>query len=146
MFHKNKEIVSFEILTLRLSGMRNICEYEITEKAGKAEVTRYGIRFSEEGDRRVPEKRAVCDGGVILELLNDCKLLSWDGFYGPHPKGVTDGTMFRLNATVNDGKTVSANGSQNFPKHYHDLRDGLYDILEKYAVGIDESGTEKTDT
>ena len=64
-----------------------------------------------------------------LQLLNDCRLLAWDGFYGPHPKHVLDGTMFRLTATVNGDQTIRANGSQNFPKHYRDFTDGLYALL-----------------
>ena len=132
-FHKakNKEtqIVSFDIVTLRTSGMRYTGETEIVMKDGNAEVSQYEIRFSQGEDRRILEKRAVCDRKKVLKLLNDCKLLSWDGFNGPHPKGVLDGTMFRLNAVVNGDKKIYASGSENFPKHYRDFTGGLYEIL-----------------
>ncbi|MCR5835255.1 MAG: hypothetical protein K6G88_01970 [Lachnospiraceae bacterium] len=134
LFEKNitdKTIFSFEIVTLHTSGMRFVSEHEILVKGGKAEISLYGIRFShgENEDRRVLEKRAICSIDEVLKLLNDCKLLSWDGFDGPHPKNVLDGTMFRLNAVVNGDKTISAQGSQNFPKHYRDFTDGLYNLL-----------------
>ena len=125
-----KLISSFEKVTLRLSGMRHVTEYEIVMKDGMAEISQYGIRFSEGKDSRVPEKRAVCGEQTALKLMNDCRLLSWDGFHGPHPKGVRDGTTFILRATVNGGRTVSARGSQNFPPRFRDFTDGLRDILE----------------
>ncbi len=131
MLFAKEEIVSFEIVTLHTSGMRYTGETEIVMKDGKAEVSQYGIRYSQDEDRRVLEKRAVCGAEEILKLLNDCKLLSWDGFHGPHPKGVLDGTMFTLNATVNEGRRIYASGSENFPRHYRDFTDGLYNILRR---------------
>lgn len=125
-----RRIVSFEKVLLRTSGMRGISEYEIVGKDGAAEVTQYGIRYSEGSERRVLERRAVCSEEAVLKLLNDCRILSWDGFDGPHPRGVLDGIMFRFTASVNGGKKVSARGSQNFPRHYRDYTDGLYELLK----------------
>ena len=122
-------IESFELVTLRTSGMRFVTEREIMMIDGVAEVSEYGIRFSNGAEERVLERRAVCSEEQILKLLNDCRLLQWDGFDGPHPKGVLDGTMFCLNATVNGEKKIRAQGSENFPKHFRDFTDGLYRIL-----------------
>ena len=139
LFHKAtdpvKEIVSFEIVTLHTSGMRYTGETEIVMKDGKAEVSQYGIRYTQNEDRRVLEKRAVCDEQTVLKLLNDCKLLSWDGFNGPHPKGVLDGTMFTLQAVVNGNQKIHASGSENFPKHYREFTDGLYRIFQDNQAG-----------
>ena len=139
MFHKETDkatqIVSFEIVTLHTSGMRYTGETEIVMKDGKAEVSQYGIRFTQSEDRRVLEKRAECDAQKVLKLLNDCKLLAWDGFNGSHPKGVLDGTMFRLNAVVNGNQKIYASGSENFPKHYRDFTDGLYNIFLDHHAG-----------
>ena len=66
---------------------------------------------------------------IMLDLLNKCSLLSWDGFHGKHPKGVKDGIMFSLQAVLNGGKTIKAEGSENFPRHYRDFTDGLYSLL-----------------
>ncbi len=124
-----EKIDSFEVVTLHESGMRFVHDIEIVMKDGKAEVTQYGFRFEPNGDRRVPEIRAVCGEEIILRLLNACGLLSWNGFHGPHPKDVLDGIMFSLDAKVNGGVEVSAEGSQNFPKGYHEFRSELYEIL-----------------
>lgn len=129
IFKQSDRIENLEVVTLRVSTMRNVAEYEIVMKDGKAEVSRYSIRFTHSEDERVLEKRVEVDETYALKLLNDCGVLSWDGFHGSHPRGVTDGTMFNLHATVNGGKKIYATGSQNFPRHYRDLTDGLYEIL-----------------
>lgn len=124
------KIVSFDTVTLRESSMRYVIEYEILMKADHAEVSRYGIRLARNEDQRILEKRAVCSTDTVLKLLNKCRVLSWDGFNGPHPMNVKDGIMFTLKANVNEGKKIYATGSQNFPKHYKDFRDGLYALSE----------------
>lgn len=130
IFKQSDRIENFEVVTLRVSTMRNVSEYEMLMKDGKAEVSCYSIRFTQSKDERVLEKRVSVDEAEALKLLNDCGFLSWDGFHGDHPRGVTDGTMFNLHATVNGGKTIYATGSQNFPRHYRDLTDGLYDLFD----------------
>ena len=126
----DKRITSFEVVTLHLSGMRFVVDYEFVMKDGMAEVSEYGIRFSQDEDRRVLKRRALCAEEEALKLFNDCNLLSWDGFSGKHPKGVLDGTMFRLDAVVNDGRKIHADGSQNFPRHFRELTDWIYNFLE----------------
>lgn len=126
---KQKTIESFEIVSLRTFGMRYAAEYEIVMKTNQAEVSEYAIIFMQGKDERRLERRAVVGEDEILNLLNACKVLSWDGFHGKHPVGVKDGTMFSFKATVNGGKTVCADGSQNFPKHYRDFTDALNKML-----------------
>ena len=64
-----------------------------------------------------------------LELMNTCGVICWDGFHGKHPKNVKDGIMFDFRATVNDGQEIHADGSENFPKGYHDFVRELNKIL-----------------
>lgn len=130
IFKQSDRIENFEVVTFRVSTMRNVVEYEMLMKDGKAEVSYFSIRFTQSKDERVLEKRVSVDEAEALKLLNDCGVLSWDGFHGAHPRGVTDGTMFNLHATVNGGKKIYATGSQNFPRHYRDLTDGLYDLFD----------------
>lgn len=129
-FNSSDRINTFDMITLRMSGMRFVTEHEIVMRDGKAEVSLYGIRYGQNKDERILEERTVCDQSLVLELLNDCGLLSWDGFHGSHPKCVKDGIMFTLKATVNDGKTIYATGSENFPKHFRVFTDGLYKLLK----------------
>ena len=56
----SQKIESFEIVTLRLSGMRFTTEYEIVMKGKDAEVVEYAIRYNKNEDKRVPERQTVC--------------------------------------------------------------------------------------
>ena len=129
----SEKIESFEIVTLRLSGIRFTVEYEIVMKGKEAEITEYEIRYGKDKDKdkRVPVRKTVCSADKVLKLLNDCELANWDGFVGNHPKNVKDGIMFSLNATVNGSRKISAHGSENFPKHFRELRDGLNNLLKQ---------------
>ncbi|MBR1591214.1 MAG: hypothetical protein IJ657_09115 [Acidaminococcaceae bacterium] len=124
----NEKIASFEIVTLRLSGMRFTTEYEIVMKDKDAQIVEYEIRYGKE-EGRVPRRQTVCSVDKVLKLLNDCELVAWDGFYGAHPKNVRDGIMFTLKATVNGDRKIKAEGSENFPRHFREFRDGLHAIL-----------------
>ena len=128
---KKELIESFEIVTLHLSGMRVSSDYEMLMKDGACEVSYYEMRYGGEQPERVLIERASCDEARAIALLNECRVIAWDGFYGPHPKGVLDGTMFRLTATVNGDRQIAAQGSQNFPKHFREFEDGLRDILKE---------------
>lgn len=126
-----EKIESFDVVTLREMGMRSTREWEITPNGDEAEISLYSILFRQNEDVRKLEKRAVCPVSEALELLNSCNLLSWDGFVGNHPRGVKDGTVFDLKATVNGEKKIRAHGSQNFPKGYREFTDGLYELIGK---------------
>ncbi len=126
-----KKIESFTRLLLRTSGMRFTEEQEILMVGEEAQVSLYGIRYSKDGDERVLEERVLCSPERVLELLDRCGVLKWDGFWGAHPKGVRDGIMFSLKAEVNGGQVISAEGSENFPRHYREFTDGLREILRE---------------
>ena len=132
--NKNKMIGSFSIVTLRETGMRGSTEYEIVMKDDQAEVSFYWIKYLQGKDSRELDKRAVCSKDTVIRLLNDCDILSWNGFVGKHPKGVLDGKMFTFDAIVDQDEKIYAHGSENFPKHYRDLTDGLYEILKDQAT------------
>ena len=122
-------VVSFELVKLRTSGMRFTAEYEIVMKSGAAEVSQYQIRYTQSKDERILDKRASVSEETVLKLLNDCRILSWDGFSGAHPRGVRDGTMFGFEAIVNGGRVIKASGSENFPKCYREFMNGINQIL-----------------
>ncbi len=109
--------------------MRGASEYEITREGEDAVVTLYGIRYAEGNKVRVPQERAVSAVPAVVELLEACRVARWDGFHGAHPKGVTDGIMFDFSASVNDGRVIRAEGSQNFPPRFHEFREGLNRLL-----------------
>ncbi|MBQ7444999.1 MAG: hypothetical protein IJS71_03555 [Clostridia bacterium] len=126
-----KKIRSFEIVTLHTSGMRHVTDYEIVMKGDEAEVSQYAIGYRDGEEVRQLQKRALCPAERALKLMNKCSLLSWDGYHGNRPKGIKDGTNFIFKAIVNGGKEIYATGSQRFPLHYSDFKEGLYEILKK---------------
>ena len=126
-----EKIVSFNVVTLREMGMRSTREWEITAKGEEAEISLYFIKFGQQEDVRELEERAVCPISQALGLLNGSGVLSWDGFVGNHPKDVRDGIMFSLKATVNGSRKIYAHGSENFPEHFREFRDGLEAILSQ---------------
>lgn len=135
MFKKlNGTIDSFEIVTLHTSGMRYTMDTEFVMKDGMAELSQYSIIYlgGDKGTERRLDRRAVFSEEEALKLMNDCKLLSWDGFDGPHPKHVLDGIMFNLKARVNGDTEIEARGSENFPKGYRNFTDGIYQLFQTY--------------
>lgn len=134
-----EKVESVQNFLLRLSGMRLTSEYEIETDGDRAVLSLYYFNYASGEEQRLLEKRITLESSAVLDLLNGAELCAWDGFDGPHPRGVTDGTQFTLDATVNGTKTVHASGSQNFPKHYHELVNGLNDILRDAPESESES-------
>ena len=129
MFTRTK-IVSVQELRLHLNTMRSETEYELVQAEEGLQLTLYAFRYTDGEKRRYTEKTVSCDQETVLALLNDCSIASWNGFHGKHPHGVLDGTVFRFNALVNDGVSIQAEGSQNFPGHFQELRQGLSSLLQ----------------
>lgn len=62
----------------------------------------------------------------ICQLFTECRVDKWDGFSGSNPPDVLDGSMMGFNATLCDGTTIQAHGSNNFPKNYGALESRLH--------------------
>ena len=125
---RRKKTESFTLVSLSVSSMRNREIYEITD-GGDLAVLKLYTGFFARDEKPEPDKEATCDKESIIRLLNDCDVLSWDGFSGKNPRGVRDGYMFTFKAELNGGTKVYASGSNNFPKHYRELRDNIIQIL-----------------
>lgn len=122
-------VTSVESMTLTLRGMRGGFVYEIVNEANKTELWYYLERYSGEETLLELEQSTVFDTQVMIELMNTCGIIHWDGFHGKHPKNVLDGIMFNFMATVNGGLTICADGSANFPKGYHEFVRALDEML-----------------
>ena len=108
-------------MTLTLRGMRGGYVYKFEGEGSYTELRRYREIYRDGEDLLELEKSVPCSAQTMIKLMNTCSILRWDGFHGEHPKNVQDGIMFRFDATVNGGETVSADGSANFPKGYHEF-------------------------
>lgn len=83
------------------------------------------------------ENETVLDGGEALYmylagLVRSCGVSGWDGFRGTNTH-VLDGKMFSFKAKLSDGTSVSASGSNAFPKHYREFFNGLYAVMRADA-------------
>ena len=131
MFEK-KIITSYESVFMRISGMRLTQEYEILSKDSGTEISDYWMCCASGGGmKRELQRRAFCPESKMLEILNQCNILKWDGFHGKHPRGVLDGEMFSLRAIVNGGETIRADGSANFPKNFREFRRAVDQMLSE---------------
>ena len=124
-----KEITQLESLTVRFSGMRLTSEYEIIANGDTSELSLYYFNYADGEEKRVLSNSVTCDTQEVIDKLNACGAGRWNGFHGKHPRGVLDGTMFTLSASVNDGQRLNADGSQNFPKNFRDFEQWLYEKL-----------------
>ena len=116
-----KTVTSVETMTLILRGMRGGFVYKFEHEEDTTELQRHRETYRDGEDMLVLEASAPCGVQTMIDLMNTCGILRWDGFHGKHPKNVSDGIMFRFEATVNGGQTIIADGSANFPKGYHEF-------------------------
>ncbi len=131
---KRGKISSLEKLILKETGMRSREEFEILPDGQKAKILHYGIFYRQNEEKRQLLRESECEMSEVLSVLNQCRLLAWNGFHGAHPGNVSDGTMFDLEVLINRDRTVKADGSANFPRHYHELKNWIMEKLIKSEV------------
>ena len=137
-FKRKKDILTeIESLRLRISGMRCTRQYEVICNKSEAAVFRYEIKYVNRTEICKLDKKAICELDEILNLLNNCNIIAWDGFHGSHPRNVLDGDMFRLHAVVNGKKIIQAEGSANFPNGYRELVSSFDRILSESICAED---------
>ena len=130
MLFKKEKVRNYDEICYRLSGMRGSREYEIIPNEKAAEISEYAIRYSDE-EARILERRVLCDNEMMIEILNLCDIMSWNGFYGKHPFGVKDGEMLDFRALVIDGRVIAASGSENFPKNFREFHREICRMLNE---------------
>lgn len=131
LFNKNRKngIVSMQELTLRTGNMRVTYLYKTAREDTGLKLERYREVFVDGEVRLELENSVSCTNSELIELMNNCNVLKWNGFHGKHPKNVSDGTMFTFVSTVNDGQIIRADGSENFPKGYKEFVRKLNELL-----------------
>lgn len=65
----------------------------------------------------------------INRLFSDCRIADWNGFQGTNPD-VMDGSSMTFSAAFADGTGVFASGTNHFPKHYREFKDGLRELMK----------------
>jgi len=129
-----KTVTSIEEMTLTLRGMRGSVVYKLANDADRIALQRYREVYAQEETILELEASAACDSQVMIDLMNHCGIIRWDGFHGKHPRNVLDGIMFNFTATVNGGQMICADGSANFPRGYHEFVRALDAILAEAEI------------
>lgn len=150
----------FENFCFQTQGMS--AEAEVVEGIktpdGGLTLSYYLHRSYYDGENDVDEKNIIAEitgdsafYEEISALLGSYRVMEWDGFSGPNPPGVLDGESGGFEAKLTDGGTISAHGSNNFPKNFSFLMRKLRERLQyeeitgthleltQYAVDIPES-------
>ena len=74
----------------------------------------------------------------IIDVLNKYEVWTWDGFNEDNPD-VRDGNSFSFSLTMQDGKTIEAEGYMMFPEHFEDIIPELCRIFN----GLGDNGEEE---
>ncbi|MBQ4648975.1 MAG: hypothetical protein IJB76_07435 [Clostridia bacterium] len=138
---KQRQTVSVEELTLTTMGMRFTHVYKISKADGAFTLFRYRKTYRGGEDGLELEIKTNCIEADFIKLMNDCNVLSWDGFHGKHPKNVSDGTMFNFSATVNEDRQIKADGSENFPRGYREFVRTLDQMLYDASAAYEEKNS-----
>lgn len=128
---EKSDVTAVENLLLKVMYMRGTFEYEIICDDGEATVSKFRIVYENGEGRRKLRGSANLQVEDVCTKLNEFEISKWNGFFGKHPKNVSDGVMFDLTATLNGDKKLHAEGSENFPPHYHDLVRWFDELTEK---------------
>lgn len=124
-----KTVMSVREMTLKISGMRTTRLYKAMHSDKGLKLERYYERFSGSEHRFELETSCSVTEASFIELMNTHGVMDWDGFHGKHPRHVSDGDMFSFSAVVNDGLTINADGSANYPNGYRDFVRSLDGLL-----------------
>lgn len=68
---------------------------------------------------------------LFKQSLIEGDVISWDGFNKSDPD-VLDGAGFSMTLKIDD-KTISAHGSNSWPKNYYKFRDLFYKVVKEYV-------------
>ena len=69
-------------------------------------------------------------GKQVTDILREHDVLSWDGYVKSNPR-VLDGTSFTLSIDFGDGTTISARGTNSYPKELHAAMREIEDLFDR---------------
>ena len=79
------------------------------------------------GVMKMPTGNSVMD--ELNKLYLSCRVFEWEG-YSKYNSMICDGKGFSLDLKFNDGKHMSANGTNAFPDRYREFCNGMHVILD----------------
>ena len=124
---KSKEVTDFDTITFTTSpGRGKSTRYIITKRSKNTKIS-INVTTSARGGGEDGDEEGYCSTEEMIKLLNDCEVLSWDGF----DEEDEDGTLiFKFEGTIN-GKEIEAEGRGAYPKYFEDFVDGVEDLCQE---------------
>ena len=123
---KSKKVTDFEEIYFTTSpGRGKSTRYIIINEGEETKITISVSTSARDGSGDRSEK-GYCSTEDMIELLNDCDVLSWNGY---DKKGDKD-MDFSFEGTIN-GEEIEAKGKMAYPKNFEDFVDGVEDLCEE---------------
>lgn len=121
------DFVSFRVSEQGTTAQHDVYEAQRTEDGVRMShyLAEYSWSYETDDYAETRLEETTVDGGEALYLylaglFRECGVTDWDGFQGSNSH-VLDGKMFSFEATLADGTTVSASGSNAFPKGFREF-------------------------
>lgn len=116
-------------------SMEQCYNYDLKKEEGKTILT---CSVVVPGQGFVDTSFEVDEGALeeFEKLVNEYQLWKWDGF-NEYAKDILDGAGFSMSFETEDGKRISAHGSNSFPKNYSQVGPRISSAFNKVVV---ESG------
>lgn len=134
-------LMEFQSIRISETGMMAYSTVYYAEKTDTGVHLEYYMgRYYWDGNDQKEDKQMIhqVDGDETLyqkvaRLAAKYDLISWDGFSGSDPN-VLDGYSFSFDATLADGKTISASGSNKYPDGYRGFTTEMDELLSKTEI------------
>lgn len=123
---KSKKVTDFDEIYFTTSpGRGKTTRYIITNEGEETKISiSVTTSAKDEGGNRSEE--GYCSTEDMIELLNECNVLSWNGY---DKKGDKD-MDFRFEGNIN-GEEIEAKGKMAYPKNFEDFVDGVEDLCQE---------------
>ena len=110
------------------------------QKDGTALLTYYAMQYNSYGDMEMPVETDLLT--ALEDLYHKHHICQWEGFNKIN-EYVLDGSGFSLYLTFQDGKSMSASGSNTWPDGYLDYLTDLSTLIEPYLEAAREEARRK---
>ena len=123
---KSKKVTDFETISFTTSlGRGKTTRYIITNEGEETKIS-ISVTTSAKNGSGDRSEEGYCSTEDMIELLNECNVLSWNGY---DKKGDKD-MDFRFEGNIN-GEEIEAKGKMAYPKNFEDFVDGVEDLCQE---------------
>ena len=123
---KGNKVTDFEEIYITTSpGRGKTTRYIITNEGEETKISISVTTSAKDGGGNRSEE-GYCSTEDMIKLLNECDVLSWNGYDKKGDKNMD----FRFEGNIN-GKEIEAKGKMAYPKTFEDFVEGVEDLCEE---------------